>query len=145
MKILVGVLAALLCATAALGQAAPSSYTPLAGNCVLYDNPTPAGTTVWLLARGQCNIPGDASAIAVAAFVSGHVLDGELAVFDSGVPNPASSMSYAKKGPASSAVIVRLCFPVLECSGVDLGLKVTASARVVLRVQGYFQPLLPIP
>lgn len=135
----------LLFASAALGQVAPSTYTPLAGTCVLYDNPTPAGTTVYLLARGQCNIPPDASALAVAAFVSGQVLDGELAVFDSGVPNPAPSMSYGKKCPASSAAIVRLCYPALECSAVDLGLKVTASARVVIRVQGYFQPVLPIP
>jgi hypothetical protein len=132
-------IAALFFSAALLGQPVPSSYTPLSGACVLTDSMV-GSAAVWLTARGACNVPPEANAISAAVFVSQALFGGDLRLFDSGLAAAAPVMSFPKVTPASGFATVRLCYPVLECSGVDLGLSTSTPARVIVRVAGYYTP-----
>ena len=128
------------------GQVVPSAYTPL-NPCRIFDStPGPtltAGTTYWDLARGSCNVPQTANAVALTLTASGASAAGTLKVWDSGSSEPAvSGMAFRGDGTDSSFSIVRLCYPVEECSTEDIAIKVvTSNSHVVLDVVGYFEPL----
>jgi hypothetical protein len=132
-----------LCAVRAEAQVAPSSYTPLA-ICAVFDAPLTAGSTAYFLARGTCNIPPTANAVALIAEAVCPSANGEARVWESSLPTPAlSSMNFRKApGSDSSLLIVRLCYPLDECAGEDLAVQVTKATRIVLKAVGYFEPLV---
>lgn len=132
-------------------QVVPSSYTPL-GICSIYSNPTTANTTVFLQVRDRCGIPQTANAVALVATTSGAAGAGELFVWDAGINQPsiASLLFRAAPGGDSSTLLVRLCYPLLECGsvdeegayhGTDLHARLTAGATLALSAVGYFEPL----
>ena len=134
----------LLVALPLAAQVVPSDYVPLAGSCALYDSgtgaPLAAGSTAYFEARGSCGIPDEANAVAILAFAFNPAACGELQLFDSGIVPSAPFMAFQKHGETSGAGIVRLCYPRLECSRVDLGLRATAAGRFVVLASGYFEP-----
>lgn len=127
----------LILPAAASAQVLPSSYTPLSP-CRFFEAPVPGGSTAFTLSRGECNIPQTANALALSIGTdSGRA--GLIKVWDAGV-EPLVGMSYAR-GEDSNFSVVRLCYPVEECAGEDLAIKVSTSAFVALDVVGYFEPL----
>lgn len=145
MNVKIAVLALLLLASLPLAaQVVPSDYVPLGGNCTLYDSgsstPLAAGTTTYIAVRGACNVPEEANAVAVQVFAFNPAASGELQLFDSGIVPSVPFMAFQRRVETSGSGIVRLCYPALECSVVDLGLRASASGRYVVLVSGYFQP-----
>lgn len=144
MNVKIAVLALLLPLPLSLAaQVVPSDYVPLAGNCALYDSgstPLAANTTAYVAVRGACNVPAEANAVAVQVFAFAPATAGELQLFDSGIVPGVPFMAFQRRIETSGSGIVRLCYPALECSVVDIGLRASASGRYVILVSGYFQP-----
>jgi hypothetical protein len=138
-------LAAILFALAstAAAQVVPSSYTPLS-NCSFFDSAIPGGSTAYLTARGHCNVPQAANAVAVVVAAIDPLAAGQAKLLESSLPvSTANPGLYWKAGTGATSgfLIVRLCYPAEECGGGDLALYVSASTRFVVQITGYFQPL----
>jgi hypothetical protein len=125
----------------------PSHYTPM-NPCRLFNSQVSPGTTLssgsttYILARGSCNIPQEADAVALTLTATGATAAGSITVWESSLPQPTpNSMSFRGNGTDSSFTIARLCYPVLDCAGEDLAIKVTSAAtHVILDVVGFFTP-----
>ena len=131
----------------AKAQPVPSSYIPM-NPCRLFNSQVSPGTTLsagsttYILARGSCNIPDSATALALTLTATGATAAGSITVWESSLPQPTpNSMSFRGNGTDSSFTIARLCYPLYDCLGEDLAIKVTSSAtHVILDVVGYFAP-----
>jgi opacity protein-like surface antigen len=142
------VLAAVLTTAAAAAQPTASTYVPF-NPCRLFNSQVSPGTTLsagsttYILARGSCNIPQSANAVALTLTATGATAAGSITVWESSLPLPTpNSMSFRGNGTDSSFTIARLCYPVEECAGEDLAIRVTSAAsHVILDVVGYFEPL----
>jgi hypothetical protein len=138
---------AVLGAVAADAQPLPSHYTPM-NPCRLFNSQVSPGTTLsagsttFILARGSCSIPQEANAVALTLTATGASAAGSITVWESSLPLPTpNSMSFRGNGTDSSFTIARLCYPLGECFGEDLAIRVTTSAtHVILDVVGYFTP-----
>jgi hypothetical protein len=144
---LIGIGLSLALAVSAQAQVAPSSYTPLS-NCAFLDTrssaPYAANSTHFFKVRGSCNVPATANAVALTIVAVDPNADGRARVLESSLPNDtAQSVLYWKGGTGntSGTPIVRLCYPVDECSTEDLQLWTSAQAHFLIRVAGYFEPL----
>jgi hypothetical protein len=139
---------ALLSVAAAHAQPVASNYTPL-NPCRLFNSQVSPGTTLaagsttFILARGSCNIPQNANAVALTLTATGATAAGSITVWEVNLAQPTpNSMSFRGNGTDSSFTIARLCYPVEECAGEDLQIKVTSAAtHVILDVVGYFTPV----
>ena len=133
---------AFLCASSLAAQPVPSSYVPL-NPCAFYDGTIPAGLTAYLLTRGACNVPISANAVAFVAEAVAPSSNGYLRVWESGLPLSSAKAILdfsAGAGTTSTFAFVRLCYPVLECSGVDLAVSPSIGLHVVLKIVGYTIP-----
>lgn len=131
-----------LFAVAAQAQVVPSTYVPFSPCALVSENLT-ANTTSFIAVRGACNVPETANAVALLAVTTDPSAAGSLKVGDGGLPiSSILPVLYWKSGTGStsSMVLVRLCYPYLECSGVDLVAQSTTNVSLVLRVIGYFEP-----
>lgn len=143
MKKLIGFLL-FLAAVAASAQVVPSAYVPL-GGCAFYDSGTPliANSVVFLKARGSCNVPATANAVAVTIAATAPNR-GCARLGESSLPIATTQPVLAWKGGAGSASgnpIVRLCYPAEECGGEDLALSPSVDTRIKITILGYFEPL----
>lgn len=134
-------------AVAANAQPVASHYVPM-NPCRLFNSQVSPGTTLsagsttFILARGSCSIPQEANAVALTLTATGASAAGSITVWESSLPLPTpNSMSFRGNGTDSSFTIARLCYPLEECLGEDLAIRVTTSAtHVILDVVGYFVP-----
>lgn len=136
------VLLALL-AHAAAAQTVPSNYVPFGNNCAVFDSAVTGSTTAYIAVRGVCNVPSDANAVMWTLVATDPVAAGTVQVFDSGIlpTGIEPALTYPSgTGTSRTMTITRLCYPALECSGVDVALKPTSSAHFKLVVLGYFTP-----
>lgn len=139
---------ALLNVAAAQAQPVASNYIPL-NPCRLFNSQVSPGTTLsagsttFLVVRGVCNIPESANAVALTLTTTGATAAGSITVWEENLPLPTpNSMSFRGNGTDSSFTIARLCYPVEECAGNDLQLRVTSAAtHVILDAVGYFTPV----
>jgi hypothetical protein len=138
---------AVLNAAAANSQVVASDYVPL-NPCRLFNSQVSPGTTLssgsttYILARGSCNIPQSANAVALTLTATGASAAGSITVWESSLPLPTpNSMSFRGNGTDSSFTIARLCYPVWDCAADDLAIRVTSAAsHVIVDVVGYFTP-----
>lgn len=128
-------------ATLAEAQVLPSSYTPV-GICSLFSGPLAANSTLHLRVRGSCGIPETANAVTLIAATTGSAANGALYAWDSGILQPGIPSMFYRVAPGgdSSTLVVRLCYPFLECSDVSMSARLTASAFLTLSAVGYFEP-----
>jgi hypothetical protein len=137
---------AVLHAAAVHAQPTPSLYVAM-NPCRLFNSQVSPGTTLasgsttYILARGSCNIPQSATSIALTLTATGATAAGSITVWESSLPLPTpNSMSFRGNGTDSSFTIARLCYPVEECAGEDLAIRVTSAAsHVILDAVGYFE------
>jgi len=144
MRSAIAVLFALLLASVASAQTVPSSYVPFGNNCAVFDSAVTGGTTAYIAVRGVCNVPSEANAVMWTLVATNSTAAGTVQVFDSGIlpTGIEPALTYPSgTGTSRTMTITRLCYPALECSGVDVALKPTASANFKLVVLGYFEPL----
>jgi hypothetical protein len=129
-------------ATGVCAQPVPSAYVPL-NPCDFYSASVSGGATTYLLARGACNVPESANAIAFVAVVSARA-KGELWLWEASLPRSATKpvMSFPSGAGSSTFAIVRLCYPQPECAGEDLALYSPVATTVTLRIVGYTAPLV---
>jgi hypothetical protein len=127
--------------TPAITRAQPLGvYVPLQP-CKLTTVTTSANTTMYLLARGSCNVPTIATGVGLAVVVQAGAKSGRLVVWESSLPKPDTvTVAFRPNGETSGFTIARLCYPVEECATEDLALSATESARVTLFVTGYLVP-----
>ena len=132
---------------AAHAQVVPGTLTAL-NPCRLFDtrtdsaSPLAGGTCTALPVRGRCNIPE--TAIAISAVLHGVTPgpNGYLLVWEYGVNRPvAATLASDSILGASSGTIVRLCYPALECGGLDIQVYNSGVTHFALDVTGYFEPL----
>lgn len=102
-------------------------------------DPFAANSTHYFLVRGSCNVPEEANAVAMTVAAINPAATGHAKVYDSGISQPASSsLNYRSgSGGVSSFLMPRLCFPVLECSGVDLAVFVNQETHFIVDIVGY--------
>lgn len=145
--VLVCVLSAFMAgADRAEAQPGASFYHPL-NPCRFFDSRDPGNTgdpfaansTHYFLVRGSCSVPEEANAVAVTVAAINPAATGHAKVYDSGISQPASSSFNYRSGSGgvSSFLVPRLCFPVLECSGVDLAVFVSQETHFIIDVVGY--------
>lgn len=143
-RILFG-LGMLFLAGAALAQPVPSLFVPLQP-CRMYDSRPigrfTAGSTHYFAVRETCNVPATASAVALTAVAFNPSANGHVKIFESNGAQPdASSFNFrGVSGGDSSYVTSLLCYPELECAGVDLAVYVYQETDIILDVVGYYVP-----
>lgn len=138
----------ILSAAAAHAQPVASNYVPL-NPCRLFNSQASPGTTLsagsttFIPVRGYCSIPQSANAVALTLTATGATSAGSITVWEENLTLPTpNSMSFRGNGTDSSFTITRLCYPVEECAGNDIQLRVTSAAtHVILDVVGYFTPV----
>lgn len=142
-------LVAIFLPAALAAQPGPSSYSPL-HPCRFFDSrdsegaPFATNSTHFFKVRGSCNVPSTANAVALTVVAFGPAANGHAKVWDSGILQPAASSFNFRAGPgaSSSFLIPRLCYPVEECSDVDLSVYVSQETHIIIDVVG-FTELLP--
>lgn len=130
-----------LVAATVQAQVAPSSFTPLAP-CRLYDSVSAvsAGFTVFVDARGYCNVPSTANAIAAQVLLINPSGPGYALLYEDGIVRPLASTLAQSSGTEAAGTTARLCYPSIECAH-DLDLYTSTAGRLVVDVTGYFEPL----
>ena len=122
----------------ALAQPVPAAYVPLAP-CLLADATYPVGTS-YLLVRGHCNVPAEASAVVIGAVADSAGTAG-VSLYGSEIAWPGF-VTMTVPTMESTSTTVRLCYPEPECRGEDLAVKVqSVPVHLQLSVLGYFIPL----
>lgn len=139
-------------------QQVPSAMVPMQP-CRLLDTRLPTGSppltagTIYQIAvrktteeleEGACGVPEEANSIFVTPIATGATGGGNVTLWASDLLQPeSSSFNFRGNGTDSSGTFVRLCAPpLLECSDVDMSIKVAISdTHLVLDLVGYTIPL----
>lgn len=146
MKTFIAVLSLCLSA-AAQAQPVPSVLIPLAP-CRLFDSrvsqggpgPIAGGTALHLTARGACNVPEEATAIAFTVAAISPSATGNLLVWEENLTKPnAATLNYGTTN-TSTGGLTRLCYPAIECTN-DLQIQPSQTTEIILDITGAYVPL----
>lgn|GEM_PF-6131911 len=95
-----------------------------------------------LTVRGVCTVPENATAVDFSVSAVSPAANGNLLVWEENLTKPtATTLTYNTTATFTTGGKTRLCYPILECSGVDLQIQPSQTTEVVFDVTGAYVPL----